>query len=212
MYGGDVGQLMTVLRRRFPAAVGYVEAAARTGEEGGLVRSHLGRTCPPPSTTWLEVTGHAGGAGPGGTRSPDGGGQTGMPEPGWASWSSPAEPAPGPPDPHPGGVPRGRRAARDRGRFTRNFVVQASAADWALVLLAAVRRRLAGRGADPADGAHLVFFQHDEVVVHCPRDDAERVAAEVREAADESGRLVFGDTPVQFPLSVAVVDCYADAK
>src|SRR5512132_810603 len=55
MYGGDVGQLMTVLRRRFPAAVGYVEAAARTGEEGGLVRSRLGRTCPPPSTTWLEV-------------------------------------------------------------------------------------------------------------------------------------------------------------
>src|SRR5215218_6018993 len=184
MYGGDVGQLMTVLRRRFPAAVGYVEAAARTGEEGGLVRSRLGRTCPPPSTTWLEVTAQASGA----------------------------EPAPGPPDPHPGGVPRGRRAARDRGRFTRNFVVQASAADWALVLLAAVRRRLAGRAAGPAHGAHLVFFQHDEVVVHCPRDDAERVADEVREAADESGHLVFGDTPVRFPLSVAVVDCYADAK
>jgi DNA polymerase I len=212
MYGGDVGQLMTVLRRRFPAAVGYVEAAARTGEEGGLVRSRLGRTCPPPSTTWLEVTGLAGGAGPGGARPPEGSGQSGMPEPGWASWSSPPEPVAGSPDPHPGGVPRGRRAARDRGRFTRNFVVQASAADWALVLLAAVRRRLAGRAADPAGGAHLVFFQHDEVVVHCPRDDAERVAAEVREAADESGRLVFGDTPVRFPLSVAVVDCYADAK
>jgi hypothetical protein len=45
MYGGDAGQLMSVLRRRFPAAVGYVEAAARTGEEGGLVRSRLGRTC-----------------------------------------------------------------------------------------------------------------------------------------------------------------------
>ena len=49
MYGGDVGSLMTVLRRRFPAAVGYVEAAARAGEEGALVRSRLGRTCPPPS-------------------------------------------------------------------------------------------------------------------------------------------------------------------
>ena len=106
----------------------------------------------------------------------------------------------------------GTAGGQGPGRFTRNFVVQASAADWALVLLAAVRRRLAGRAADPADGAHLVFFQHDEVVVHCQRDDAERVAAEVREAADESGRLVFGDTPVRFPLSVAVVDCYADAK
>jgi DNA polymerase-1 len=171
MYGGDVGQLMTVLRRRFPAAVGYVEAAARTGEEGGLVRSRLGRTCPPPSTAWLAATEAAGGPGPD------------------------AE-----------AVPRGRQAARDRGRFTRNFVVQASAADWALVLLAAVRRRLAG------ESGHLVFFQHDEVVVHCPRDDADRVAAEVRDAAAESGRLVFGDTAVRFPLSVAVVDCYADAK
>jgi DNA polymerase I len=57
-----------------------------------------------------------------------------------------------------------------------------------------------------------VFFQHDEVVIHCPRDEADLVAAEVRDAAAESGRLVFGDTPVRFPLSVAVVDCYADAK
>ena len=57
-----------------------------------------------------------------------------------------------------------------------------------------------------------MFFQHDEVVIHCPREDAEFVAGEVREAAAESGHLVFGDTPVRFPLSVAVVDCYADAK
>jgi hypothetical protein len=171
MYGGDAGQLMTVLRRRFPAAVGYVEAAARTGEEGGLVRSRLGRTCPPPSAGWLAMTGRAGGA-----------------------------------DPDPDAAARARRAARDRGRFTRNFVVQASAADWALVLLAALRRRLAG------SGSQLVFFQHDEVMVHCPRGDAEQVTAAIRDAAEESRRLVFGDTGVRFPLAVAVVDCYADAK
>jgi DNA polymerase family A len=184
MYGGDVGSLMTVLRRRFPAAVGYVEAAARAGEEGALVRSRLGRTCPPPSAAWLTAT------------------------------SSPAAPEPAEADAE---ARARRRAARDRGRFTRNFVVQASAADWALVLLAAVRRRLADRpeGLGPPDrptGPHLVFFQHDEVVVHCPREDADRVAAAVRDAAEESRRLVFGDTAVRFPLSVAVVDCYADAK
>ena len=178
MYGGDVGQLMTVLRRRFPAAVGYVEAAARAGEEGGLVRSRLGRTCPAPSAGWLAATERAGGADP---------------------------------DAEAGG--RARRAARDRGRFTRNFVVQASAADWALVLLAEVRRRLADPGPpDRPSGPHLVFFQHDEVVVHCPRADADRVAGVLGEAAEESGRLVFGDTGVRFPLAVAVVDCYADAK
>jgi DNA polymerase-1 len=185
MYGGDVGSLMTVLRRRFPAAVGYVEAAARAGEEGALVRSRLGRTCPPPSTAWLAAT------------------------------SRPAAPEPAAEADAEAGARR--RAARDRGRFTRNFVVQASAADWALVLLAAVRRRLADRpeGLGPPDrpsGPHLVFFQHDEVVVHCQRQDADRVAAAVGDAAEESRRLVFGDTAVRFPLSVAVVGCYADAK
>jgi hypothetical protein len=185
MYGGDVGQLMTVLRRRFPAAVGYVEAAARTGEEGGLVRSVLGRTCPPPSAGWLAATGRGGGR-----------------EPAPGAWPADAEP-----EPDPAAAARARRVARDRGRFTRNFVVQASAADWALVLLAALRRRL----TDPV-GPRLVFFQHDEVVVHCPRDDAERVVAAVRDAAEESRRLVFGGTAVRFPLAVAVVDCYADAK
>jgi DNA polymerase I len=49
-------------------------------------------------------------------------------------------------------------------------------------------------------------------VVHCPREAADRVAAAVGDAAEESRRLVFGDTAVRFPLSVAVVDCYADAK
>jgi DNA polymerase family A len=171
MYGGDAGQLLSVLRRRFPAAVGYVEAAARTGEEGGVVRSRLGRTCPPPSPGWQALTERAGRA-----------------------------------DPDHEAAARARRAARDRGRFTRNFVVQASAADWALVLLAALRRRLAG------SGSQLVFFQHDEVMVHCPGGEAERVTAAVRDAAEESRRLVFGDTGVRFPLAVAVVDCYADAK
>jgi DNA polymerase-1 len=199
MYGGDVGSLMTVLRRRFPAAVGYVEAAARAGEEGALVRSRLGRTCPPPSAAWLTATSWP--AAPG----PEQAGRPAAPEPA-AGVGADAEAG-----------ARRRRAARDRGRFTRNFVVQASAADWALVLLAAVRRRLADRpeGLGPPDrptGPHLVFFQHDEVVVHCRRKDADRVAAAVRDAAEESRRLVFGDTAVRFPLSVAVVDCYADAK
>jgi DNA polymerase I len=198
MYGGDVGSLMTVLRRRFPAAVGYVEAAARAGEEGALVRSRLGRTCPPPSAAWLTATSSPAAAGPE-----------------QAGWLAAPEPAAGVGADAEAGARR--RAARDRGRFTRNFVVQASAADWALVLLAAVRRRLADRpeGLGPPDrptGPHLVFFQHDEVVVHCPREDADRVAAAVRDAAEESRRLVFGDTAVRFPLSVAVVDCYADAK
>jgi DNA polymerase family A len=178
--GGEAGQLLALLRRRFPVASGYVEAAARDGEEGRVVRSVLGRTCPPPSAAWRAVTEESGDA--------------------------EAERDPG-----------AGRASRARGRFTRNFVVQASAADWALVLLAALRRRLAGLG-EPAPGRwdpqapHLVFFQHDEVLVHCPEAMAPAVVAAVAESAAEAGRAVFGVTPVRFLMTTAVVDCYGDAK
>ncbi|ADG75912.1 DNA-directed DNA polymerase [Cellulomonas flavigena DSM 20109] len=101
-----------------------------------------------------------------------------------------------------------RRRARDRGRFTRNFVVQGTAAEWALCWLASLRRRLREIG----DGrARLVFFLHDEVVVHSPAQDADAVATAVREAAEEAGRLLFGAAPVEFALDLAVVRSYADA-
>jgi DNA polymerase-1 len=177
MYGGtsgENGQALGVLRRRFPAAVGYVEAAARAGEGGQLVRSVLGRTCPPPSAGWRERTAALGQEG---EESDE--------------------------------VRSARRSARDRGRFTRNFVVQASAADWALTALAALRRSLA---SDRQGAPELVFFQHDEVVVHCRAEDADGVVAAVTEAAAEATRLVFGDTSVHFPLDGTVVTRYADAK
>jgi DNA polymerase I len=104
------------------------------------------------------------------------------------------------------GYEEGGSRSRARGRFTRNFVIQGTAAEWALVLLARLRAALAGTAAE------LVFFQHDEVVVHCPADDAPRVAEDVHQAGDEARRLLFGDTPVRFPLDVSTVDCYADAK
>ncbi|PRX47130.1 DNA polymerase-1 [Prauserella shujinwangii] len=99
-----------------------------------------------------------------------------------------------------------RRAARDWGRFTRNFVVQASAADWTAVLLATLRGRL-------PEPARLVFFQHDEVLVHAPAGLAERVRSGLEESVREASALVFGTScPVRFPMAAAVVDCYADAK
>ncbi|WP_091677459.1 bifunctional 3'-5' exonuclease/DNA polymerase [Amycolatopsis marina] len=104
------------------------------------------------------------------------------------------------------GADRARRAARDWGRFTRNFVVQASAADWTAVLLATLRRRL-------PPPAHLVFFQHDEVLVHTPTELADTVSTCVEESVRETAELVFGAScPVRFPLHIAVVGTYADAK
>ncbi|WP_435136549.1 bifunctional 3'-5' exonuclease/DNA polymerase [Actinacidiphila sp. bgisy144] len=178
MYGqtsGEAGQLLAVMRRRFPTALALVEAAARTGEAGGVVRSRLGRTSPTPSAgRFLDADGAEPGAAedPGDSSSPN------------------------------------LRAARSWGRFTRNFVIQASASDWALAMLAALRRRLAVIGPQP----RLVLFQHDEVVVHVPADLAPAVEAAVTEAGEEARRLVFGATPVPFPLETHAVECYADAK
>lgn len=60
--------------------------------------------------------------------------------------------------------------------------------------------------------AELVFFQHDEVIVHCPAEEAPAVVEAVREAGELAGRVTFGDTPVRFPFSTAVVERYSDAK
>lgn len=154
MYGqtsGGAGQLLGTLRRRFPAAMALVEDAARAGEEGRLVRSHLGRTCPP--------------ARPGSE-----------------------QPA----------------AARARGRFTRNFVVQGTAAEWALVLLAELRLALRAAGSP----ARLVFFQHDEVMLHSPASAADAAAAAVQAAADTAARRLFGVAAVRFPMQPRIVEGY----
>ena len=188
--GGDRGQSLALLRRRFPQASAFVESAARAGEEGRVVRSVLGRTCPPPSAAWRSLTSDSG-------------------------------------DPDQERDPGAGAAARARGRFTRNFVVQASAADWALVLLALLRARLAelgrsgsgaavapsyGAGHGAAQQPQLVFFQHDEVIVHCPVGQAADVAHAIESAAVAATRLVFGATDVSFPMTTAIVGCYADAK
>ena len=48
--------------------------------------------------------------------------------------------------------------------------------------------------------------------MHCPQALAQDVVAAVGEAAGAAGRLVFGPTPVRFPVTTAVVASYADAK
>ena len=167
--GGAAIPALAVLRQSYPTAFEYVEAAARTGEAGGLVRSWLGRTCPPASTAWRDA----------GLEPPE---EAGSAE-----------------------APQGGASGRARGRFTRNFVIQATAAEWALVLLATLRTALRGTRAE------LVLFVHDEVGVHCPAEEAEQVAEAVRASAAKAGELLFGPTTVRFPLDVSIVECYADA-
>jgi DNA polymerase-1 len=174
MYGattGESGRILDSLTRRYPQAFGLVEAAARAGERGEVVRTLLGRGSPSIGDAWDHDNDEA------------------------------------PPDPD-------RMAARRRafGRFTRNFVVQGTGAEWALCWIADLRNRLWRLGdGQLTTRPHLVFFLHDEVVVHTPEALAESVTREVADAAATAGRLVFRDVAVDFPLNVSVVRSYADA-
>lgn len=103
---------------------------------------------------------------------------------------------------------RARSLRRSAGRFTRNFVVQGTAAEWALCWMGQIRGGLHRAGLSTA----LVFFVHDEVVLHGPAEEAGAVARIVTEAASQAGRLLFGAAPVDFPLTVAQVESYAQAK
>lgn len=113
---------------------------------------------------------------------------------------------------------RARRWARDRGRFTRNFVVQGTAAEWALAWLADLRTRLTAlepvapeRGAPRSGPAfarqpHIAFFLHDEVIVHAPHEHADAAAQAVTDAAATAGRILFGGFPLDFPLDVRIAE------
>ncbi len=105
------------------------------------------------------------------------------------------------------------RRRRAYGRFTRNFVVQGTGAEWALCWIADLRNRLWRLGGTGPLTArpHLVFFLHDEVVVHAPSALADAVAALVADAAATAAGLLFRDLAIDFPLNVSVVRSYADA-
>ena len=186
MYGattGESGRLAPRLRKSYPRAMALVDRAASTGEQGGQVSTLLGRTSPRPDAAWADTQARA--SLPGATATDEA---------------------------------RARSSAREFGRFTRNFVVQGTAAEWALAWLASLRSRLAAlpaaTTAPPASAsgplfasrAHLVFFLHDEVIVHTPAEHAELVADAVRAAAADAAQLLFPGAPVDFPLDLAIVE------
>src|SRR3546814_2910175 len=105
------------------------------------------------------------------------------------------------------------RHRRTFGRFTRNFVVQGTGAEWALCWIADLRNRLWSMGDEGPfmERPHLVFFLHDEVVVHTPIALADGVAAQATEAAGTASGLLFRTLGIDFPLTISIVRSYADA-
>ena len=84
--------------------------------------------------------------------------------------------------------------------------MQATAAEWASVLLAALRVRLAGLDPALSEGAGVVFFVHDEVVLHVPADRADAAVEAVAAAERETRELLFPSSLVRFPLVTTVSD------
>lgn len=183
MYGattGDSGRLVPRLRKVYPRAMALVDAAARTGEDGGIVSTWLGRSSPRPSAEWMRLQAEATDA-----------------------------------DADPAVVALARRRARDWGRFTRNFVVQGTAAEWSLIWLAEIRHRLqqipevfmAAEASGPfARSPHLAFFLHDEVILHVPQEHAEAAATAVRDAAATATTRLFGSFPIDVPLDLRIAE------
>lgn len=208
LYAGLVSSGVVETRQEAKIAVLGAMYGATTGDSGRLV-PRLRRSFPAAMRLVDDaaLTGERGGSVSTwlGRTSP-------LPGPEWAEFQERAS--------RPGATARdereARRVARDFGRFTRNFVVQGTAAEWALAWLADLRLRLAafsevseGASAVPsgpafATRAHLAFFLHDEVIVHTPLEHADAAAAAVIAAAESAGRLLFGDGPVDFPLDVRV--------
>jgi DNA polymerase-1 len=120
-------------------------------------------------------------------------------------------------DPDPDGTPADpdsqARYRRAFGRFTRNFVVQGTGAEWALCWIADLRNRLwrLQESGPLVSRPHLVFFLHDEVVVHTPAALADAVAAQAADAAAAAANLLFRDLHIDFPLNTSIVRSYADA-
>jgi DNA polymerase I len=159
----------------------------------------------PVATGWVESAARAGEAGRVVTT--------------WLGRSSPAAPETwregqrwaALPEADPGERRQARAQALQWGRFTRNFVVQGTAAEWALCWLADLRRRLHALGESTGRPARLVYFLHDEVIVETPVELADAVIEAVRVSAHRAGQLLFGSFPVEFALDVRCVSRYSDA-
>ncbi|MFW0180833.1 bifunctional 3'-5' exonuclease/DNA polymerase [Rothia sp. P5766] len=104
-------------------------------------------------------------------------------------------------------------AARAHSRFTRNFLIQGTAAEWALIWMAQIRRRLrTERRFGRRLQSRLVYFLHDEIMLYGPVGEAALCTKIVRESAQTAAELIFGKTDVEFPVTVVTTDDYSTAK
>lgn len=161
MYGATTGQSAGALRgleRNYPVAMGFLEEAAKQGQQGQDLFTIGGRR--------IRISGS-------------------LPE---------------------GDIDRARAAAASKGRYARNAVIQGAAAEFFKVWAILVRRRILPHGA------RVVLCLHDELLVHCPAEQASAVAELVTEAVAETAYYWSPEPAVRFVTETTVIDRWSEAK
>jgi DNA polymerase-1 len=99
-----------------------------------------------------------------------------------------------------------RSAAAARGRYARNAAIQGAAAELFKMWAVTVRARAVDTGAQ------IVLCLHDELLLHAPIGEAEKVAALVRDCLQEAAARWAPDAGVRFVADLRVVERWSDAK
>lgn len=110
-----------------------------------------------------------------------------------------------------GDIERAVSAAAGRGRYARNAIIQGAAAEFFKVWAITVRRR--GREL----GGEIVLCLHDELIVQCPNENAEAVAALVDAAVHEAAHYWTPEPTdalqrVRFVADVSIIERWSEAK
>ncbi len=106
----------------------------------------------------------------------------------------------------PGAEVRSSSRAAAYGRYARNAMVQGAAAELFKMWAVTVRARCGPLGA------RIVLCLHDELLVHCPREQAETVAGLVDECLREAAARWAPGCGVRFISDTAVIRSWSDAK
>ncbi|MBE3200688.1 MULTISPECIES: DNA polymerase [Parafrankia] len=201
MYGqtsGTAGQALRQMRRSYPVALAYLDAAesagraaARGGSDGPPLRTFGGRRL--PLRTGAAGTG-------GGTRS--GTAAVAGVDAGAGAWAADDRG----PDPGAVGGADPDRAAAAWGRFARNAVIQGSAAELFKAWAVTVRQLLVPLGGE------IVLCLHDELLLHVPTARAVEAVAATRGALESTAAYWAAGSDVRFVADITVVGRWSDAK
>jgi DNA polymerase-1 len=106
----------------------------------------------------------------------------------------------------PGAEARSSSRAAAYGRYARNAMIQGAAAELFKMWAVTVRARCGPLGA------RIVLCLHDELLVHCPREQAETVARLVDECLREAAARWAPGCGVRFISDTAIIRSWSDAK